>query len=493
VDVDVDRCCRSYAASALVHPDYACERTDLKLVAEVDAHKRGYKRCLVRTSTTETTRRQDNSSGGHKWLRKAVVSSTGMKRLVFALSALALHSASSSSAQADNPAADAKDSSPAALPSDATAAAKPAVNEVTPAAAGTTASNNQQTLPVVAQIEHFTWALAGVLRVQSGVVQNDPNVQFIGRADGFEVQTARLGLSGHYRERIAVELSMDGAIDERERPNDPNGRLRVGLRDAYTDIAFGDSLHGISFRAGRFAIMMDPDLMITITERAFVARSVLSRGVRATEGWETEGLPPGRSNGAAVRLDSGACASRACLGFELAVQNGAGEFASANDNDSYAVSLAGFVRLPNHGFVVATGRWNPRTIGDLPLRKDQTDLEGAASGLYRAGPVEVVAGFMLRHTRFDTTGGPAQISYGGQAQLMYTLPIELPLAVGYRFGLLDPSNLVLTDRVMEHTVGATVGLPRLRSRIQLNIAHVAEQAERKLANDRVEALLEVAL
>jgi len=52
---------------------------------------------------------------------------------------------------------------------------------------------------------------------------------------------------------------------------------------------------------------------------------------------------------------------------------------------------------------------------------------------------------------------------------------------------------VLTDRVMEHTGGMMLQLPRVRSRVQLNFTHVAEQAERQLSNDRVEAVYEVAL
>jgi hypothetical protein len=339
----------------------------------------------------------------------------------------------------------------------------------------------------------FSWGISGDLRVISSVVQNDPNVQFIGRADGFKLQDALLALHGRYGERIAVEFSVDAARDERVRANSPNGELQFGVHDAFADLALGQRLTGLSLRIGRFKIMADPDHMIATTQRAFVDRSLMSRGVRATEGWETEGLAPGRSNGAAFRMDPGPVTSGVKPGFELAVQNGADELASANDNDAFAISLAGFLRLPNNGFVLASGRWNPRTIGDLPLRKDQTDIEAAVSGMYRIGPVEIVGGFMLRNTTFDTTGGPSQTAFGVQAQGMYYLGTELPLAIGYRFGIMDPSNLVLTDRVMEHTGGMMLQLPRLRSRVQLNFTHVAEQAERQLSNDRVEAVYEVAL
>ncbi len=344
----------------------------------------------------------------------------------------------------------------------------------------------------------FSWRLTGVLRVASTVVQNDPNVQFIGRSDGFEVQDARVGMTGRYGERIGVELSINGSLDSRERANTPNGELRVGLVDAFADLALGQDLTGLTLRLGRFLTSADPDQMsqdpvAQITGRAFVDRSLMSRGVRPTEGWETEGLAPTRSHGAALRLDPGHVESGAKLGFELAVQNGANDLVTANDNDAFALSVSGFVRLPRNSFVLAFGRWNPRTIGELPLRQDQTDLDAAVSGLFHVGPIELAGGFMLRNTTFETTGGPSQLALGAHAQGMYSLPTDLPLAIGYRFGILDPSNLVLTDRVMEHTVGMIMRLTAIRSRVLLNFTHVAEQAERQLANDRVEGVFEVAL
>src|SRR5688500_15620079 len=42
----------------------------------------------------------------------------------------------------------------------------------------------------------FSWEPYGYLRIQAGVVQNDPNVAFVGRDDGFELQNARVGVRG---------------------------------------------------------------------------------------------------------------------------------------------------------------------------------------------------------------------------------------------------------------------------------------------------------
>src|SRR5262245_55676512 len=44
----------------------------------------------------------------------------------------------------------------------------------------------------------FTWEPYGYLRLQYIVVENDPNVEFVGRDDGFELQNARVGVRGTF-------------------------------------------------------------------------------------------------------------------------------------------------------------------------------------------------------------------------------------------------------------------------------------------------------
>ncbi|HLL20564.1 MAG TPA: hypothetical protein VK427_00450, partial [Kofleriaceae bacterium] len=62
---------------------------------------------------------------------------------------------------------------------------------------------------------------------------------------------------------------------------------------------------------------------------------------------------------------------------------------------------------------------------------------------------------------------------------------------GYRFSYFDPSSLITTDRVMEHTAAVVVGVPAYRMRIQLQATHVVEQ--RELSNSRVQLAAEVSL
>jgi hypothetical protein len=332
----------------------------------------------------------------------------------------------------------------------------------------------------------FAWEPFGYLRMQYILVQNDPNVAFVGRDDGFELQNARVGVRGNLQDIARFVLSIDGAVDERE-PNTPDGKLRVGLRDAFADVWLGGD---VATRGGYFQTWVDPQALIADTAREFVDKPLESRGMRSTEGWYTPGLPPGRSLGVAVRLDPEQ-ANR--VGFEVAVQNGADEFASNNDNDKPAVSAAALFRLANDGFVVAAARWNPRTVGDLPFRQDETDLQGSAGAQINAGIIALGAGGIVQRTTFESTGGPSQNAFGAHAQLMVKLGSDRPVSVGYRFGILDPSSLIVTDRVMEHTAGAVVAVPQFRMRVQVQATHVQEQAARGLSNDRIQLAAEVAL
>lgn len=348
----------------------------------------------------------------------------------------------------------------------------------------------------------FQWEGFGYLRLQYLAVQNDPGVLFVGRDDGFELQNARLGVRGALDHRIAFVVAIDGAVDERVQVNAPEGKLRVGLRDAFADVALGGALVA---RAGLFKALVDPQALVPDTRRELVDRPIESRGMRATEGYQADGLTPGRSLGAAIRLDpesvhrdgpegpEGTEGGGVRLGFELAVQNGADEFASNNDNDKPAVSATVLARLPRGGWAMVAARYNPRSVGALPFRQDENDLQATAGLRVALGPVALGGGLVVQRTSFPTTGGPVQNAFGGHAQAMVELPAPLPLAVGYRFGILDPSSLIPTDRVMEHTAGAVLGVPRYRMRLQLQATHVVEQAARALSNDRVQLAAELQL
>jgi hypothetical protein len=337
----------------------------------------------------------------------------------------------------------------------------------------------------------FAYHLYGFLRLKGGIIADDPNVAFVGRNDGFVLQNARIGLAGGYGDRLGFRISADGAVDERVGANATEGILRFALKDAYLDVHIVPQL---SVRIVRFEPIFDLEEIVPYTERAFIDRALESRGVLATQGYETAGLSPGRSIGVALRSDRVVALGPAALGYELAVTNGNGEYEAQNDNDHQAYSAAVFVTW-GPSVIFAAGRQKSRTVGELPFRQTEDDLAGAAGMRLVLGPVELAAQGIARHTTFPTTGGPAENSAGAHAQLAVALALggRARLVPGYRYAIYDPSDLITTDLVQEHTFGATLGLNSIPLRLQVNYTHAAEEAQRSLANDRFEIGFEVSL
>jgi hypothetical protein len=376
----------------------------------------------------------------------------------------------------------------------------PGMGSAQPAPAADPATQNEPIQPPppapAAPKSDLSYEGFGLLRMQYIAVQDDPNVQFVGRDDGFELQDARVGAHARYGDRLAATLAFDGALDERTQVNSPDGKLGFNIKDAYADATLSGQM---VVRAGYFLPWVDPEALVADNTLEFVDYPIESRGVRATEGFQTPGLPPGRSLGVALHLDPASMLGTPvrvggpAIGFEVAVQNGADQYASNNDNDKPALSVSALVRWQDDSWLMVAGRYNPRTIGELPFRQDETDYQGTASARVVLGPLIVGGGLVLEHTSFDTTGGPAQDAYGGHVQLLVRVPMSLPLEVGYRLGILDPSSLVTTDRVIEHTVGAVLTVPSYRVRLLMQVVVPVEQAARSLDNDRFQIAGELTL
>ena len=337
----------------------------------------------------------------------------------------------------------------------------------------------------------MTYRFGGYLRLEGALVENDPSVAFVGRNDGFRLANARVQMDGRWRERIAFRISADGADDERVGANATGGQLRFALKDAYADVRFW---HAAVLRAGQFYPTFDLDEVRGQAELAFVDRALESRGTFATEGWETPGMGPGRSLGVALRAPRALGGEALALGYELAAQNGNGEDQAANDNDSLAYSGALILSFTNDSMLYGAVRHNRRTVGELPFREVEEDLAGAVAASLGLGPARVAAQAIVRQTSFPTTGGLEENAFGAHAQATFRFPaLGLWFEPGYRFAILEPSDLIDNDVVQEHTAGLAVGLDDLRSKVLFNVTHVVEEAGRELQNDRAEVLLQVSL
>lgn len=325
----------------------------------------------------------------------------------------------------------------------------------------------------------------GRLRTVAFVTQNDPNVAFVGRDDGFAISAAEVGITVNASKRAIARLSLDGAVDERAHLNARTGTLRPRLRDAYLDIDAG----ALRVRAGRFTQLGTADPTAS-NKRLFTTLPLEVRGVADTQGWAARGLDPSPSIG--VALHGNVSSS---LAYEVALQNGNDEFAANNDNDWVSLAAALAVKTQRLDAVVSASV-NPRTEGDLPAQQSEIDYNATAGLAADLGAVMIGAGGAVRVTQFSTTGGQQQLALGGHAQLggrVWQQPNGASVLLAARVAIIDPSNLILSDRVFEPSLGATWIWPAANVRGHLGTTLAFEQTERTLANHRfVEAALEYA-
>ncbi len=338
--------------------------------------------------------------------------------------------------------------------------------------------------------DDIQYRVIGFLRLEGAAIQDDPNVAFVGRNDGFRLQNARIGLDGTWKERVTLRISADGAVDERDDPNAVEGRLRLALRDAYADAHFG---HKIDLRIARFKARYDIEELTSTADMPFIDRALSSRGTRATEGFESRGLGVQRNLGIALRSEGFASVASMRFDFELAAQNGNGDLDAANDNNALAYSASVAGRFGAHSMVLLGARHNSRTEGELPFRRAEDDLGGVVAVRYWRSPLRLTAQGIYQRTTFGTTGGPSQNSYGVHAEGLAQMPTLTWLEVGYRYALLEPSDLIPSDQVQEHTVGVNIKVRDYRLDVQINATHTVEETGRVLSNDRLEALVQVAL
>lgn len=297
------------------------------------------------------------------------------------------------------------------------------------------------------------------LRTGYGFVQPDDKVLFVGHNDGFFIDQARLGVEGTYLDRFFVKLTFElASLAFGQTPNDPVAPLLAAARDAYVVWAPSDFFQ---IAVGQAYMPFVLEGLISRAEMAFTRRSVASDGVEAGQGFYEEGLSPDRQLGVVLGAAS-APLGPVRLEYRAAVTNGNGKNVLGNDNKLPAASLrlgAGYESFVS----AAVGLlYNPRTVGDLPVLYNETDLAVAGDLRIQAFGIDVLAQAIFRQTSFDTVfpdvsaPGRTEQAFGVTSWIVLDRPFGLPtfgLKPGYRFSYYDPRSTFPEDQLMEHTFG----------------------------------------
>lgn len=333
----------------------------------------------------------------------------------------------------------------------------------------------------------------------------------VGNNNGFGMFNGRLGFDGTFREQLRMRMQLDGAIDVRKDSNDTVAEQSVGLLDAFIEYTPHPA---VSLMIGQGRPPTDVENLVSRRNIGFVRRSVVSDGVRPTEGLErpgNEGLGSTREVGAQIYASTPIeLGGGVGLRYNVAVTNGTPSLTEAG-NDNNALAYYGRVELhflnsmfgvEREGSAIQVGGffgYNERTTGDLPNLLSTDDLLFGADLLLELQGARVMAVFIQRERAFPDLGIDNQVTRGIMASAGYTLPFRLaPVTFSYRFAWLDPfvtesdNALVRDDGLMYHTVGVGYRLPGSDLEVLGNYTITQEEEGAEISNDLIEILVQLA-
>lgn len=323
------------------------------------------------------------------------------------------------------------------------------------------------------------------VRLRAAWTQEDPNDFTIGRNNGFNLDQARIGVTGGFRRTVRFALSLEGAHVSRTSNNLLTGELSTRLRDAYFTFSPWEFLQ---FTAGQFIPPTDREALSgfdaaagsnrggVATPQLLPQLSVANRGTVPGEGRPTSGFYRGRELGVMMH---GNVNPLPFLGgtYALALVNGNGENRILNDNSDPFIHgrvTAGLHNLPiltllNVGASLRYGR--NTDITNIPDTVSDQVLGGAFDSVIQLIGFQVWGQVMWQQTRHLTTGIPSELSLGGFLQVAYRdlfgfSPVFR--AAYYQFSNAFPLN------VAELTGGMRYDMPGLPITLQLAFTHPEE-------------------
>lgn len=325
--------------------------------------------------------------------------------------------------------------------------------------------------------------LGGYAKVGFGYQQADPVVDYIGRANGFQLAGARLELIARPTAEAEVVISIEGALD---RPTDRTGvagEKQVSLRDAYLRYAFRPYL---VLTLGQFKAPFSAEALTSDKDLLFFDRSMVTRGKLPPEGYAAEGITLDRQVGATLSSE------RIALGpigvrYAAGVFNGNGANRLLNDNQ--ALTPAGRLALDFQDRVALgfAGYLNPRTTGSRPDLQQETDTGFTADLSANLFGARLLVAWLMRDRSYETITPtpPSEGASGLLAQIAWRHEAT-GLEPAYRFAMLDPSSLSGFEQATHHTLGLNWKPADRPLRLLLAYTVRLEQAERVLKNDGLE-------
>ena len=347
---------------------------------------------------------------------------------------------------------------------------------------------------------NWDFSAFGFLRLGYDYTAKDARYDFVGRNNGFVLDSARIAIQGLNTDyRLLFRISIEGADNALTAPNTPQGTLAVRLRDAFLR---WDPLPFLGFQAGQFKAPWQAEELRNIPDLMFASRAVGVDGVLAGRGFATPGIQLDRQLGVMISPPEPIGTKNFGAMYYVMVMNGAGANQFLDDNGRVGIVARGELSGKTDagdGATIGAGVFrNDRTVGTLPNLYNEEDLGLTGDLDVRFRGAEIFGAVTRLRTAFPTVGTAerVQLAYHVQAAYRFDIRNSFFLAPGYRIATFNPWQSGGSDgfdnfRLVYHTFGVRAGHAKLPVQAWLNYTITEEQAGRKLSNNRVELMSQV--
>ena len=340
----------------------------------------------------------------------------------------------------------------------------------------------------------WDFSLYGYLRGGYDHTFKDDRYDFVGRNNGFVLDSARLGAQGRNRTYdVTFRISIEGASDVQSAPNTPIGSLSVRLRDAF---GRWDPLPFLGIQFGQFKAPFQEEELRGTQSLLFASRAVGVEGVSPGRGFQLPGIQLDRQLGVMLSPIK-PIGGDVGVSYYLMLMNGNGSNQLLDDNSKLGIVARTELDIFKYARIGAAVFRNQRTVGTPPNLYEEEDfgLTGDA-GVTVAG-FEIFGAVTRVRTVFPTVGTSARAQLAFHAQAGYRFEIEnVQLTPAYRYAYFHPWEAGggggFDDfKLQYHTFGVRVAHAKLPVTGWLNYTITGEEESRKLSNDRIEILGQV--
>lgn len=341
------------------------------------------------------------------------------------------------------------------------------------------------------------WSLVvyGYLRAGYDRTTPDERFEFVGRNNGFVLDSARVGVEGRNRDHgVTFRVSTEGASDVLSAPNTPIGSLSVRLRDAFVR---WDPIRWLGVQAGQYKAPFQEEELRGTPDLMFASRAVGVEGVPPARGFQTPGIQLDRQLGVMLS-PAEPIGGDLGIAYYLMVMNGNGPNQLLDDNGRFGLVARSEIGWQKHVRLGAALFRNDRTVGAPPNLYHEEDLGLTGDLSIKLAGLEVFGAVTRARTVFPTVGASARVQLAFQGQAAYR--VELPslfFAPAYRYAYFHPwqeggaTEGFDSFRLVYHTIGVRLGMTALPIQAWLNYTIATEAEGRELDNDRVELLGQV--